>query len=169
MSLSDVKLQCWRIKHTIQDAVRKLHYIGRALDLDKLKKQPHENLLRFNKAKCKMFNLGDSSPRYEYRLGQELIGNSPAQKDWEVLMDKKLDTSQQCALATQKANSILGCIKRGVASRAREVIVSHLLCPSRAPSGVLCPDLEVQEGYGAVGAGPEEGQEDDQGSEASLL
>jgi len=30
---------------------------------------------------------------------------------------------QQCVLATQKANSILGCTKRGVANREREGIV----------------------------------------------
>ena len=31
--------------------------------------------------------------------------------------------SQQCVLATWKANSILGCIKRAVASRVREVSI----------------------------------------------
>ena len=38
-------------------------------------------------------------------------------------MDGKLDKSHRCALTAQKADCILGCIKRSVASRSREVLL----------------------------------------------
>ena len=64
-------------------------------------------------------------PRYQYKLGDERIEHSPTKKDLGELVDGKLDVSQQYVLAAQKANYILGCIKRSVANRAREVIL-HL-------------------------------------------
>ena len=39
----------------------------------------------------------------------------------EVSIDERFNISQQCALAAQNANHILGCIKRNVTSRSREV------------------------------------------------
>ena len=49
--------------------------------------------------------------------------HSPAKKGLGVLVDGKVDMSQQRALSVQKTNCNLGCIRSSVVSRVREVIL----------------------------------------------
>ncbi|GAB0204888.1 mitochondrial enolase superfamily member 1 [Grus japonensis] len=104
-------------------------------DLDRLERWARVNCMKFNKAKCKVLPMGQGNPKHNYRLGKEWIESIPEEKDLGVFIDEKLNMSRQCALASQKANRVLGCIKRSVTSRSREGILP--LC-----SALVRPHLE---------------------------
>ncbi|CAM5130292.1 unnamed protein product [Natator depressus] len=91
--------------------------------LGKLEDWAKRNLMRFNKDKCGVLHLGWKNPRHCHRLGSDWLSSGSAEKDLEITVDKKLDMSQQCALVAKKANSILICMSRSIASRSREVII----------------------------------------------
>ncbi|GAB0184202.1 hypothetical protein GRJ2_000885500 [Grus japonensis] len=79
--------------------------------------------MKFSKGKCRVLALGRNNTIHQYKLGVDLLGSSTVEKDLGVLVDNKLSMSQQCALVAKVASGILGCIKKSVASRLREVIL----------------------------------------------
>ena len=75
-------------------------------------------------------------------------------------MDKRLDRSRQCLLATQKASYVLSCIKKGVAIREREVIVplhSALVRPHLEYCMQVWGPQHKKDVDGSREMGPEEG------------
>ncbi|PKU36722.1 rna-directed dna polymerase from mobile element jockey-like [Limosa lapponica baueri] len=114
-------------------------------DLDRLESWAEKNLMRFNKGKCRVLHLERKNARHQYRLGVDLLESTSEEKD---MVDSKLCMRQQCALVAKRANGILGCIGKGVASRSREVVLPlySALCYQQ-----LCYQEKVASPLAAVG------------------
>ncbi|KAK4818702.1 hypothetical protein QYF61_017923 [Mycteria americana] len=74
-------------------------------DLDKLEKWARV------KAKCRFLHLDQGNPWCQYRLEDKGIESHPAEKDLGVLVDEKLDVSQQCALAHHQTPHLQYCMQ----------------------------------------------------------
>jgi len=97
--------------------------------------------MKFNKAKHKVLHMGQGNPIHKYRQGGEWVESSLREKDLGVLVDHRLNMTQQCTLTAQKANCIHGCIKRRVASPSREVILLLYSALLRPHLNVIYVDL----------------------------
>ncbi|GAB0190985.1 hypothetical protein GRJ2_001563800 [Grus japonensis] len=56
-------------------------------------------------------------------LGEDQLESSLAEKNLGVLVDTKLNMSQQCVFAVKKAKVILGYIRRNILTRSRNAIL----------------------------------------------
>lgn len=92
---------------------------GRVAIQRDLERWAYASLVQFSKVLC----LDQSSPKHRYWLNGEWIENTLEEKDLRCWLMKD-NMSWQCVLPAWKADCVLGSIKKEVATRARELIVS---------------------------------------------
>ncbi|CAM5122864.1 unnamed protein product [Eretmochelys imbricata] len=92
-------------------------------DLDDLVNWSNSNRMKFNTQKCKVMHLGINNKNFCYKLGTHQLEVTEEEKDLRVLVDHRMTMSHQCDMAVKKANAVLGCIRRGISSRDKEVLV----------------------------------------------
>ncbi|CAM4679733.1 unnamed protein product [Caretta caretta] len=92
-------------------------------DLDDLVNWNNSNRMKFNSEKCKVMHLRINNKNFSYKLGTHQLEGTDEEKDLGVLVDHRMTMSCQCDMAVKKANAVLGCIRRGISSRDKEVLV----------------------------------------------
>jgi len=69
--------------------------------------------MKFHKTKCHVLHFAQKNPSHCWKTVEDTgLG---------VLVDTRLNRSEQCAQVAKKASSVLICIRHCVASRSREV------------------------------------------------
>ena len=104
---------------------------GRRRELEWLGGWEESNRMKFNKSKSQILHFGHNNPLQCYRLGTVWLDGAQAERDLGVLVESRLNMSQQCALVAKKANGILAWIRNCVASRSREIILPIYLALGR--------------------------------------
>ncbi|KAK4824906.1 hypothetical protein QYF61_021421 [Mycteria americana] len=78
-------------------------------DLDRLEHWAVINGMKFKKSKCQILHLGWSNAGHKYKLGEEWLESSPAERGLGVLVGSRLSRSQQ---VFRKDVKVLECIQR---------------------------------------------------------
>ena len=102
--------------------------------------------LPFNIEKCKCMHVGRKSTAYSYQMNDHILENVNEEKDLGVIIDNRLKFHTHTSAAIQKANSILGLIKRSFATLDEYILPLLFTSMVRPPP----PPLE----YGNIIWGP---------------
>jgi len=79
--------------------------------------------LGFNFKKCKRIHMGHSNPHNSYTIDTVTIEESDCERDLGIMVDHKLSFDQHISTIVNKANRLLGQIKRSFVSRNKKVLM----------------------------------------------
>ena len=96
-------------------------------DLDKLYEWSEKWQMQFNVDKCSIMSIGKNIGPVDYKINDITLERTCSVKDLGVQVSNNLRPREQCMIARNKANRMLGFINRSVTNRSSEVILKLYL------------------------------------------
>ena len=109
--------------------------------------------------------MGKNNENRDYRMQGVILECVTQEKDLGVVIDMGGKQAAQCQAAFGKANRVLGCIRRGIIYKSKEVALTLCRNLVRAKFRILCAVLvtTVPEGHRCQREGSAQGYDIDSG------
>jgi len=126
-------------------------------DFNRLERWAHVNIIKFNKAKCKVLHMGQGNPKHKYRLGREWRRQPWGEEHGGAGWQEAQHDPAMCAHSPE-SQPYPGLHQNQCGQQVEGGGSASVLHSRETPPGVLCPALEpsAQERHGPVGAGLKE-------------
>ena len=82
-----------------------------------------ENWARLWQMRFNVLHLGSRNPRYDYNLGDLILEAATEEKDLGVIIDEKLKFDKHTEAQVNKANNVIGLIRRSFKTLDKETLV----------------------------------------------
>jgi len=92
-------------------------------DLQKLFEWSNKWGMAFNAEKCKVMHIGRGNFQANYEINDQQLSDVKEEKDLGIIVSSDLKVSPQCVKAVKNANKVLGCIKRTIEIRDKNIIM----------------------------------------------
>ena len=86
-------------------------------DLNKLVSWAQRWKMEFSVTKCKVMHTGNKNNKFSYEMNGVVLDKGLVVKDLGIMISSDVNSSQQCVVACNKANRVLGMIRNPLVTR----------------------------------------------------
>jgi ribonucleases P/MRP protein subunit RPP40 len=79
--------------------------------------------MEFNTTKCKVMHVGKSNRQFQYIMSNHTLETTSEERDLGVIVTNNLKSAGHCQSACQKANRVLGMIRRTISYKTPEILL----------------------------------------------
>ena len=93
-------------------------------DLNVIREWAQKWKMEFNVDKCKIMHIGRTNPKHSYNMGGTNLAVTTEEKDLGVLVDDELEFDKHIRAIVNKANRMMGMIRRGFTYLDKEIFMN---------------------------------------------